>query len=456
MGHDGHFLSRLDRVSPRQTELALSLYRDHELVRELLTDEAVPEGADRVAFALDDEGGIGPHIVVARSGAFVTCLGRGMMPFGLPVLSRARIDAAIASNADVQARLDAWLAVTRPNAESLFLPMVTKMNMLGREEARALSLFAPLYAPMLYDQSVRQMKTHVEGFALGRRQLLAKLRSPAGARAHARSVWLIAHAFEAAGMVGEPMQDIALASVSVGAPFTVPCLALMDRAFFLRGVWASARVGGPVVDSALASVEGLHDVAAADAIGALLLTALTTPSREREIERALERVVDSASEGGDFYARARMAREALGVLRGPRSADAVLAAARELHSARTRSTLPPGDPDRLDDPASCPHDLAATTALVAHGSIMNSYEALASAYQTLPLLVGADEGVFHYPERVVQKLLSPWGPKEAVAHGEQMLEGVAALEPVRVEAKPGRNEPCACGSGKKAKRCCAL
>ncbi len=27
-------------------------------------------------------------------------------------------------------------------------------------------------------------------------------------------------------------------------------------------------------------------------------------------------------------------------------------------------------------------------------------------------------------------------------------------QPVRVEAKPGRNDPCPCGSGRKAKRCC--
>jgi preprotein translocase subunit SecA len=26
--------------------------------------------------------------------------------------------------------------------------------------------------------------------------------------------------------------------------------------------------------------------------------------------------------------------------------------------------------------------------------------------------------------------------------------------PVRAEAKPGRNEPCPCGSGKKYKKCC--
>ena len=29
-----------------------------------------------------------------------------------------------------------------------------------------------------------------------------------------------------------------------------------------------------------------------------------------------------------------------------------------------------------------------------------------------------------------------------------------ATETIRVDAKPGRNEPCPCGSGKKYKQCC--
>lgn len=29
------------------------------------------------------------------------------------------------------------------------------------------------------------------------------------------------------------------------------------------------------------------------------------------------------------------------------------------------------------------------------------------------------------------------------------------VEPIRVDEKPGRNDPCPCGSGKKYKQCCA-
>jgi len=42
MGHDEHFLGRLDRVHRDQVDLALGLYRDHELVRAILLDARLP------------------------------------------------------------------------------------------------------------------------------------------------------------------------------------------------------------------------------------------------------------------------------------------------------------------------------------------------------------------------------------------------------------------------------
>src|SRR5438876_10722220 len=95
-GHDTHFLARLERVDMRQTELALHLYRNPELVRAMLRDSALPfahdlpAGDERAAIALGD-GPDPPHAVVARKGAFVTCLGAGMTTGALPVLPWARV-----------------------------------------------------------------------------------------------------------------------------------------------------------------------------------------------------------------------------------------------------------------------------------------------------------------------------------------------------------------------------
>lgn len=37
---------------------------------------------------------------------------------------------------------------------------------------------------------------------------------------------------------------------------------------------------------------------------------------------------------------------------------------------------------------------------------------------------------------------------------QEMLENTDAVEPIKVDKQPGRNDPCPCGSGKKYKKCC--
>lgn len=71
-GHDLHFLERLERVSAAHVELAMSLYQAPELVRHILGQVRLPDGASRVAIALGEDDPT-PHVIVARDGAFVNC-----------------------------------------------------------------------------------------------------------------------------------------------------------------------------------------------------------------------------------------------------------------------------------------------------------------------------------------------------------------------------------------------
>jgi len=45
-------------------------------------------------------------------------------------------------------------------------------------------------------------------------------------------------------------------------------------------------------------------------------------------------------------------------------------------------------------------------------------------------------------------------PKEDVEAEKELLEKTEKVEPLKIEAEPGRNDPCPCGSGKKYKKCC--
>jgi len=40
------------------------------------------------------------------------------------------------------------------------------------------------------------------------------------------------------------------------------------------------------------------------------------------------------------------------------------------------------------------------------------------------------------------------------AYGVKALNAISDIQPVRVEKVPSRNENCACGSGRKYKKCC--
>lgn len=51
MGHDVHFLQRLERLPTQQVDLALSMYRDPQMVRFVLSRARLPDGAERVALA---------------------------------------------------------------------------------------------------------------------------------------------------------------------------------------------------------------------------------------------------------------------------------------------------------------------------------------------------------------------------------------------------------------------
>jgi hypothetical protein len=105
-GHDVHFLERLERLSTPQTELALSLYQDPLLIRALLEQIRLPDGAARVALSLAD-GDRGPFVVVARDGHFVTCLAEGMSPGDHPVIARGQLDAIARRVDEVRNRFDA-------------------------------------------------------------------------------------------------------------------------------------------------------------------------------------------------------------------------------------------------------------------------------------------------------------------------------------------------------------
>ena len=144
MGHAHHFLERLDRVTRAQTEFALELYRDHEAVAYVLDRVNLPDGAGRVALAIDDARE-GPFVIVTRDGRFVTCLGAGMQ-HELPVVPRPQIDALLAKVAEKRARKEIAQRELRPDEEegTIFQRIISRGSRFAREDFVALTAFEPM------------------------------------------------------------------------------------------------------------------------------------------------------------------------------------------------------------------------------------------------------------------------------------------------------------------------
>ncbi len=148
MGHDAHFLRRLERLDHRSLDLALGLYRDRVAVKLVLATVELPPDCDRVALALTDDANP-PHVVVARDGGFVTCLGRGMRTGRLPIVNRADVDAAFEDSARI-GRADARITM-RGGVFELLKRVLTAGHRLAREDFEASALLAPLVRPVLVE-----------------------------------------------------------------------------------------------------------------------------------------------------------------------------------------------------------------------------------------------------------------------------------------------------------------
>jgi hypothetical protein len=105
MGHDVHFLSRLERLSLPHVELAMSLYNDTPLLRFILDSLKISDSADRIALSLGDDAR-GPFLVLQRDGHFVTCLAEGMVPVGLQVVPRSHVEALAQRIQDLRLRME--------------------------------------------------------------------------------------------------------------------------------------------------------------------------------------------------------------------------------------------------------------------------------------------------------------------------------------------------------------
>lgn len=461
MGHDVHFLQRLERYSPPHVELAMSLYRDPELMKGLLSHHKIPDGADRLAIAMTDAPD-GPRIVVQRNGHFVTALGEGMAA-DLPVISRAALDAAISKREAFRALLEEARRVAGPTGISgkVLLRVAQSGQWLSREEMASLLVWTQMggaidafYAAMI-DVSVRLRESLMRGRRLRDITRLAHLK-----RAFWESQWACVHlqgalAHSGRGFLDRIPEDVVFESYEI---------TWADRIFpsLMRSAWALTRLGKlvmPILRKRWAEPEDPEDVIA------LALLAATIANGHSKLRGQAEKLFHRPP-GPDAWDDSREAREVWHRYRdtmvelfklavyGPAQALQRYRTFGSLAAFELTRKLPDDSPWKYPTPGDVPDEIAyGAMLLVPFQYEVDVPETLALGHSPAWLGKATLEETY-LPGDFLKAVKFEFKP----ALVDQMLQRLRDREGLRTlkydTPKVGRNDPCPCDSGKKFKKCC--
>ncbi len=463
MGHDEHFLERLDRVPTQHVELALGLYRDHELVRAILLDSRVPPQAERVALALED-GGHGPHIVVARDGGFVTCLGQGMSTGALPIVSRAHLD-GLATKVE---RVREGLALAKRrglDASALLRKLESAGPRVSREDFVSASAVIGPAVPLLTGVYTSWATALDEMYPLlHSMDALHSGRAREGPRRSqaeqhlAQGAWAMAHS--AMVLVDSASREWVRdwAGRESHAKLSPWSILTMTSAFpfVVRAAWLAARLGKPMIASYKERfLKGTHSVDVRESGWGLACMALRHASLRGEALRTLQagsRLTEPreawVEPTYEFFA------EVSGLL--DEKEDTLWSEAIDLGRGfvvvRT-DDLPESSRHRYTERAQVPDELALPGLFDAWHDAHNGERGADLMLLGVVAAARARAEDFYFPASVLHAM----GPAELEEMGESMVKMrrtfVGVPQTVRTGDRPGRNDPCSCGSGKKYKKC---
>jgi hypothetical protein len=443
-----HFLSRLDRVSRPQLELALSLYRDAALVRELLSRARLPEGAWRVAVALDHAPD-GAHLVVGRDGGFITCLGPGMSTDALPVISRAKLDSVAAQTGELRRRLEIAKNLAGEQAsEKLMARLIEAGDALTREELLGCAAFAPLYQRELIGELLHLLRATEE-----HRRWLTRLKRPRPAyeealNAYWRMVWATGHLAVVIAMGGNsPALENLIELDTLGA-ISLGAVLHGQPALALRALWAVARIGKPALPACKRLIQSDRS-GLVITNGALGLTALYFghSRMQAEIRKALSRRGDEP--------RAVFLRNLLGLIDRAPECRALLDDRGREWAVNLSPRFPEGSAYRFAAAGEVPESLALAAGVNREGEFFPDRPRswMTRVVASLTRVAQARGEDLYLPAEYARRAVTPWRPEKTMAMLAAAEEICGKPRPARAEETPGRNERCPCGSGKKYKRC---
>jgi hypothetical protein len=111
---------------------------------------------------------------------------------------------------------------------------------------------------------------------------------------------------------------------------------------------------------------------------------------------------------------------------------------------------------KTEDAGELPEDITRLLTANSPATFLSSREGLVLLFASLPWVARAQPEDLYWPAEYLEAIRQDWHPEQAASVLRDTQVAYPAAEPARVQATPGRNEPCPCGSGKKYKRCHGL
>ena len=456
VGHDHHFLSRLDRIEGDHVDIALGLYRDHQAVQFILDHLSLRRGQDRIALALGklDRG---PYVILASNGHFVTCLGEGMSTGSLDIVPRERVDELLAAHRDTKGRESVLDAEKRKdeNRREFFGRLFHRANMLSREEFVALSAFGPLIGREFFLMSVDASKyiVHTCAHFAGLSKVQPKDREVA--RSLYEAVWNVGHFMLLAGMAPDDIEH--LRELPGKTTMSNHVVVMGNATSMFKGVWAASRLGKRIFPQYERMLDPeTPQMNLVESILVLVVLALRDETLKPAVRRALsaldEKLGDVETDDEEQQEDAHnLAAAGLKVLENP---DEYLTNAVLMGKGlfmQFGKDLPKTSPYHFTDLTAVPEDLAAATILSLEAQTFDP-NVLTIVLESAPLVAMAKAEDFYFPREAGRAVLPEWEPEVTLRAINRF--GVSfEQQPKRVENKVGRNDPCPCGSGKKYKKC---
>jgi hypothetical protein len=443
MGHDHHFLSRLDRLDLSHAELALGLYRDHELVRRILDTSSAPPGARRIALSLDhpEEG---PFVLVDRSGRFTTCLARGMRT-DLPVVRRAELDSI---RSHVGAFREAARALSHGDPRQLLWRLMGRAESLFVEDLPELRVVHPLVEAFQMRRVLQLSHRLVDGLPLARRLAKTKgARGGAAAAEYSRMLWRYQNHMIFAGMGSPHVRDL-LCRHGLAVSLLRPAFSIGLNPPIVAAAWLTAQFGPDAIDSIREHARIDDPLGIFDAALGLCAIASKHPECRSDVRRILMTLHLPGLR--DRHPAAEMGLAALKVDEQQALVPAVQRDAQRLVFEHLSDFYP--DARRFED---VPADVAVTLRFHAPFHLAASKGNLLESFCNAMAVAKLGPEALCLPRAFATLQTLAFEPRGATL----WLQGIRAPEalpkPRRGIPGPGRNAACSCGSGKKFKRCCA-